>query len=137
PFEPELHLSQQAVHLQKNGAGWTVTTSTGTAITAPVVVVAAGAGSFVPKKPPIDGIDAFEERGVHYAVRRMEDFRDRQVVIAGGGDSALDWVLNLQPLAAALTLVHRREEFRAAPDSVARMKTLVDQGKMRLLTGTI
>ncbi len=90
---------------------------------APVVVIAAGGGSFQPKKPPIPGIEEFEATdsanglGVHYAVRKMEAFKDKDILISGGGDSALDWVLNLQPIAKSMTLVHRRDEFRAAPAS--------------------
>ena len=100
-----------------------------------MLVIAAGGGSFQPKKPPIPDIDAFENagagHGVHYAVRRMEDFRGKRLVISGGGDSALDWTLNLQPLAQSLTLVHRRDDFRAAPHSVSRMRALVAEGKGR------
>jgi thioredoxin reductase (NADPH) len=102
-----------------------------------VVVIAAGGGSFVPKKPPIAGIDAYEGTSVFYAVRKMEQFRDKSLVIVGGGDSALDWTLNLQPLARHVTLVHRRDEFRAAPDSVHKMRALVEAGKMDLRFGQI
>lgn len=79
-----------------------------------MVVIAAGGGSFMPKKPPIAGIDAYEGTSVFYAVRKMEQFKDKRLVIVGGGDSALDWTLNLAPLASHLTLIHRRDEFRAA-----------------------
>ena len=85
-----------------------------------VVVIAAGGGSFQPKRPPVDGIEAYENKSVFYAVRKMDDFRDQDVVIVGGGDSALDWTLNLQPIARSLTLVHRRDAFKAAPASVNR-----------------
>jgi thioredoxin reductase (NADPH) len=102
-----------------------------------VVIVAAGGGSFQPKKPPIPGIEAYEHKSVHYAVRRVEDFRDRDVVIVGGGDSALDWTLNLQPVAKSLTLVHRRDAFRAAPHSVKAMHDLVEAGKIFFRLGQI
>ena len=95
-----------------------------------VVVIAAGGGSFTPKRPPLAGIEAFEGASVFYSVRRMEDFRDKDVLIVGGGDSALDWTLSLQPLAKSLTLLHRRDEFRAAPHSVEKMRALVAEGKM-------
>jgi thioredoxin reductase (NADPH) len=95
-------------------------------------VIAAGGGSFVPRKPKIEGIEAFEGVSVHYAVRKMERFRGRDIVVAGGGDSALDWVLNLQPVARSTTLIHRRDDFRAAPHSVAKMRALVAEGKVRL-----
>jgi thioredoxin reductase (NADPH) len=138
PFEPVFHLSQQADGLERTEDGrWRVTTSLGTVLEAPVVVVAAGAGSFVPKKLPFPEAEALESRQVFYAVRRMEDFRDGELLIAGGGDSALDWVLNLQPIARHVTLVHRRDEFRAAPDSVERMRRLVESGQMDLLIGQI
>jgi thioredoxin reductase (NADPH) len=109
----------------------------GTVLRAPVVVIAAGGGSFVPKKPPIPGIDAYEGKSVFYAVRKMDAFKDKTIVIAGGGDSALDWALNLQPIAKKLTLMHRRDDWRAAPDSVRKMKDLVAAGKMDLVIGNI
>jgi thioredoxin reductase (NADPH) len=114
-----------------------VTTDAGEVLRSKVVVVAAGGGSFQPKRPPVEGIEAFEGVSVFYAVRRMEDFRDQDVVIVGGGDSALDWTLNLQPIARSLTLVHRRDEFKAAPASVNRMKELVVEGKISFQTGQI
>src|SRR5262249_62334508 len=96
---------------------------------------AAGGGSFTPRRPPLAGIEAHEGKSVFYSVRRMEDFRDQDVLIVGGGDSALDWTLNLQPLARSLTLLHRRDEFRAAPHSVEQMRALVAANKIRLLIG--
>ncbi|PHS28234.1 MAG: ferredoxin--NADP(+) reductase [Robiginitomaculum sp.] len=138
PFSPKFHLSQMAVDLKKRNNGkWRLTTDMGTTIDAPVVVIAAGGGSFQPKKPPIPDIDAFEGKSVFYSVRHMEDFRDKNILIAGGGDSALDWSLNLRPLAKSLGLVHRRPDFRAAPDSVSKMRTLVAAGGMTLYTGQI
>ena len=138
PFAPAFHLGQQADSLEKAEDGrWRLTTSLGTELLAPVVVIAAGAGSFVPRRPPLPGIEAFEGKSVHYAVRRMEDFRNRRILVAGGGDSALDWTLNLQPLAATMALVHRRDEFRAAPDSVSRMRALVADGAIDLRIGQI
>ena len=102
-----------------------------------VVVIAAGGGSFQPKRPPVPGIEAFEGTSVFYAVRKMEQFRDRDLLIVGGGDSALDWTLNLHPLARRITLVHRRDDFRAAPHSVEQMRTLVADGKMDLRIGQV
>ena len=117
--------------LEKSEDGkWRVETDMGTSIKAPVICVAAGGGSFQPKKPPIPGVDDFEGQSVFYAVRQREIFKGKNIVIAGGGDSALDWTLNLEPIADKITLVHRREEFRAAPDSVEKMKALVDAGKV-------
>src|SRR5438445_6227541 len=81
-----------------------------------IVVIAAGGGSFQPKRPPVPGIEAYEGTSVFYAVRKMDAFRDKRLLIVGGGDSALDWTLNLQPIARRVTLMHRRDQFRAAPD---------------------
>jgi len=133
PFNPVFHFGQMAESLQETPEGkWRLTTDRGTVIDATIVVLAAGGGSFVPKKPPIKNIDAYEGKSIFYAVRKMDQFRDKNIVIAGGGDSALDWVINLQPLAKSVTLVHRRDDFRAAPDSVAKMRALVAEGKMQL-----
>jgi thioredoxin reductase (NADPH) len=138
PFNPVFHLNQMAESLTKTPDGkWRLTTDGGTILEATVVVIAAGGGSFVPKKPPIKGIEEYESKSVFYSVRRMEQFRDRHLVISGGGDSALDWTLNLQPLASKLTLIHRRDEFRAAPDSVNKMRELVAAGKVDLKIGQI
>jgi thioredoxin reductase (NADPH) len=101
------------------------------------VVIAAGGGSFQPKRPPIAGIEPYEQKSVHYAVRKIETFRDKRLLIVGGGDSALDWTLNLQPVARRLTLLHRRDDFRGAPDSVNKMRALVAEGKMDLKVGQV
>ena len=114
-----------------------MTTDAGTTFLGKVVVIAAGGGSFQPKRPPVPGIEAYEGTSVHYSVRRMEDFRGHDVLVVGGGDSALDWTLNLQPLARSLTLLHRRDEFRAAPDSVNKMRALVAAGKIKLALGQV
>lgn len=138
PFRPEFHFQQMAERLEKTPEGkWRLVTDAGTVFESTVVVIAAGGGSFTPKKPPIPGIEAYEGSSVFYAVRKMDQFRGKRIVIAGGGDSALDWTLNLQPLAQSLTLIHRRDEFRAAPDSVARMRALVSAGKMKFMAGQI
>lgn len=117
--------------------GFRVTTDNGTEVHAKVVVIAAGGGSFQPKRPPIPGIDAFEGTGVQYSVREIEAFRNQDLLIVGGGDSALDWTLNLQPIARSVTLVHRRPQFRAAPDSVNRMFKLRDEGKIIFIEGQV
>jgi thioredoxin reductase (NADPH) len=133
PFKPTFHMAQMAESLERLAdKRFRLRTELGTTITAPVLVIAAGGGSFVPRKPKIDGLEQFEGKTVHYAVRQMERFRGRDLVIAGGGDSALDWVLNLQPIAKSVTLIHRRDDFRAAPHSVAKMRALVAEGKVRL-----
>jgi thioredoxin reductase (NADPH) len=136
PFRATFHWGQRIDVLQKMEDGrFRVATDTGTEFRAKVVVVAAGGGSFTPKRPPLAGIEPYEGRSVFYSVRRMEDFRDQDVLVVGGGDSALDWTLNLQPVARSLTLLHRRDEFRGAPHSVERMRALVAEGKIALLIG--
>ena len=133
PFDPHFHLGQMAESISKNEDGnWVVKTDLGTVIEARVIVVAAGGGSFVPKKPPLKGLEEFEGKSVFYSVKRMEDFRDKNILIAGGGDSALDWTVNLHPLAKKLTLLHRRDDFRAAPDTINKMRKLVADGEMQL-----
>jgi thioredoxin reductase (NADPH) len=138
PFKPTLHLSQMVESLARDTDGrFRLTTDAGTTFLCKVVIVAAGGGSFQPKRPPVPGIEDYEGTSVHYAVRRMEDFRGHDVLIVGGGDSALDWTLNLQPLAKSLTLLHRRDDFRAAPDSVRKMRELVEAGKVKLALGQV
>jgi thioredoxin reductase (NADPH) len=138
PFSPTFHLGQMAESLVKMPDGkWRLTTDRGTVIDSKIVVIAAGGGSFVPKRPPIKGIETYEGKSVFYAVRKMDQFRDKEIVIAGGGDSALDWTINLQPIAKHVTLIHRRDDFRAAPDSVLKMRALVAQGKMTLKIANI
>jgi thioredoxin reductase (NADPH) len=100
-------------------------------------VVSAGGGSFQPKRPPVPGIEAYEGGSVFYAVRKMEQFRDKKLLIVGGGDSALDWTLNLHPIAKRVTLLHRRDDFRAAPHSVEQMRALVAADKMDLKIGQV
>jgi thioredoxin reductase (NADPH) len=112
-------------------------TDAGREISAKVVVIAAGGGSFTPKRPPLEGIEAYEGTSVFYAVRRIENFRGKDVLIVGGGDSALDWTLSLAPVANSLTLLHRRDEFRGAPHSVDKMRALVAEGKIRLVIGQV
>jgi len=141
PFHPTFHFEQMVTTLEVLGTSqapaFRVGTDSGKIFECKAVLVAAGGGSFQPKKPPIDGIDAYEEKSVYYAVRKMDHFRDRNVVILGGGDSALDWTLNLQPIAKKLTLVHRRDDFRGAPHSVKAMRDLVAEGKIDLKIGQI
>jgi thioredoxin reductase (NADPH) len=136
PFGATFHWGQRVDVLQKMEDGrFRAVTDTGTEFYAKVMVIAAGGGSFTPKRPPLAGIEPYESRSVFYAVRRMEDFRDKDVLVVGGGDSALDWTLNLQPVARSLTLLHRRDEFRGAPHSVEQMRALVAAGKIALLIG--
>jgi thioredoxin reductase (NADPH) len=138
PFAPTFHLGEMVTSLEKIGEPmYRVRTDTGRNFEAKCVVIAAGGGSFQPKRPPINGIEPYEDKSVFYAVRKMENFRDKRLLIVGGGDSALDWTLNLQPIAKRLTLVHRRDEFRGAPDSVNKMRALVAAGEMDLRIGQV
>ncbi len=131
PFHANFHFGEMASGLVRLPDGrWELTTDAGTILRAPVLVIAAGGGSFVPKRPPVPGIEAYEGKSVFYAVRRIEQFRGKDVLIAGGGDSALDWTLNLAPVARRLTLVHHRDGFRAAAHSVNRMRELQAEGKI-------
>ncbi|MFO1121624.1 MAG: NAD(P)/FAD-dependent oxidoreductase [Hyphomicrobiales bacterium] len=138
PFGAEFHYNQMVTELIKHGDNdFELRTDGGLVFRSKVVVIAAGGGSFQPKKPPIPGIDAYEGTSVFYSVKRMEAFRDKDVLIVGGGDSALDWTINLQPIARSMTLLHRRDDFRAAPDSVKKMRELVADGKMQFKLGQV
>ncbi len=133
PFSPTYHLGQRVEKLTREGEAWRLETSAGTVIVAKAVLIAAGVGAFGPNKPPMPRIDEFENKGVHYLVNSREAFRGKRVAIAGGGDSALDWTLSLADVAARVMVVHRRDKFRAAPDSVAKVKALADAGKIDMV----
>jgi thioredoxin reductase (NADPH) len=138
PFNAQFHLNEMVETVEKIGDPlFRVKTDQGKVFESKVVVIGAGGGSFQPKRPPIPGIEPYEGKSVFYAVRKMEAFRDKRVLIVGGGDSALDWTLNLAPMARHLTLLHRRSEFRAAPDSVNKMMALEGEGKVDLVFGQV
>ena len=138
PFGAEFHFSQRVASLDRfDGGGFTLTTDLGKTFECKVVVIAAGGGSFTPKRPPLPGIERYEDISVFYSVRKMENFKGRDVLIVGGGDSALDWTLNLQPVAKSLTLLHRRQDFRAAPASVQKMFDLVERGDVTFKLGQV
>ena len=138
PFNPTFHLGEMVTTVEKLGeASFRVGTDRDKIFECKVVVIAAGGGSFQPKRPPINGIEPYENKSVHYAVRKMDAFRGKNLIVVGGGDSALDWTLNLQPLAKRLTLIHRRDDFRGAPDSVNKMRALVASGAMDLRIGQV
>jgi thioredoxin reductase (NADPH) len=137
PFGAEFHFSERVETLEKTDEGYRLVTDAGTTFECKVVVIAAGGGSFTPKRPPLPDIEQYEGTSVFYSVRKMDAFRDKDVLIVGGGDSALDWTLNLQPVAKSLTLVHRRQEFRAAPASVQKMLELVDSGNIAFKLGQV
>lgn len=139
PFGAQFHYGEMVEGLDVLGTSeaplFRVTTDAGKTFETKAVLIAAGGGSFQPKKPPVAGIEAYEGKSVFYAVRQMESFRGKRVLIVGGGDSALDWTLNLQPIAERVVLMHRRDDFRAAPHSVNAMRELVAAGKMDLVLG--
>src|SRR5260221_8498485 len=134
PFKPVYHLGQQVERLEASGDGfWRLTTNAGTEITAKAVIVAAGVGAFGPNRPPLPGIEAFEGKSVLYYVKQREALRGKRVVIAGGGDSAVDWALLLADIAARVMVVHRRPKFRAAPENAERLRVLAEQGAIDLV----
>ncbi|MCX5516022.1 ferredoxin--NADP(+) reductase [Kaistia algarum] len=138
PFDPTFHLGEMVVSIERQEDGrFKVATDNDKVFHTKVIVIAAGGGSFQPKRPPVPAIEDFEGRSVFYSVRKMEAFRDHDILIVGGGDSALDWTLNLQPIARSVTLMHRRDAFRAAPDSVNKMRALHDAGKLKLIFGQV
>src|SRR3954467_3853589 len=138
PFGPTFHLSEMVESIEKIGTpGFRVSTDGGKVFECKIIVIAAGGGSFQPKRPPMPGIEAYEGASVHYSVRKMDAFRGKKILIVGGGDSALDWTLNLAPIASHLTLLHRRDQFRAAPDSVNKMMALVGEGKIDFVLGQV
>lgn len=135
PFQPGFTLGERAETLEKLEDGtFIVTTNKGTKHHAPVVVIAGGLGSFEPRKPLIPNITDFEDTGVAYMIKDPEVYRNKKVVIAGGGDSALDWAIFLTDVASEVSLVHRRNEFRGALDSVEKAAELAKLGKIRLFT---
>ncbi|MBE7690843.1 NAD(P)/FAD-dependent oxidoreductase [Tenacibaculum piscium] len=134
-FEPGFTLGERTETIEKQADGsFIVTTNKGTQHQAPVVAIAGGLGSFEPRKPPIPNIANFEDNGVEYMIKEPELYRNKDVVIAGGGDSALDWSIFLTDIAKSVTLVHRRNEFRGALDSVDKVQELKDAGKINLIT---
>lgn len=134
PFHPVYHLDQQVITLQHQPDNrLLIETDKGTSLLVKAVIIAAGAGAFGPNKPPLDGLEAYEGKSVFYWVRRRADFAGRRIVIAGGGDSAVDWALALSETAEKLWLVHRRDKFRAAPDSVEKLRMLAAEGKIEMM----
>ena len=134
-FKPGFTLGERADQVEKQSDGtFIVTTNKGTQHKAPVVAIASGLGSFEPRKPTLGNLTDFEEKGVEYMVKEPELYRNKRVVIAGGGDSALDWSIFLADVAASVTLVHRRNEFRGHLDSVEKVQELKDAGKISLIT---
>ncbi len=137
PFDPRFLLGRQAKALTKTDNGWILKTDNGDEVRAKVAIIASGGGLFHPKKPALPEIQAYENESVFYAVRDTKKFTGKKLVIAGGGDSALDWALFFAPLAESVTLVHHRDGFRAAPDSVGKFERLCKEGKARFVVGSL
>jgi len=138
PFDPHFVLGEIATDLTKLTDGnWQITTDYGTKLTAPVVIIAAGGGSFVPKKPPLPNLAEFENHSLFYAVRDRQSLQGRNILIMGGGDSALDWAMALQKDATQIKLLHRRTEFRAMPDTVAKVKAAIATQKIDFYVGQV
>src|SRR6195952_5429778 len=138
PFEPIFHLSQEVTVVERREDGrFNVETSAGTRFLTKTIFIAAGVGSFQARTLKVDGIDVFEGSQLHYRVKDPAQFEGKNLVVCGGGDSALDWALNFVGKAESVVLVHRREDFRAAPASVAKMKQLCDEYEMQLITGQV
>lgn len=133
PFKPVYHLNQQASDVIKTDSGFTVTTTSGTVINCRAIIIAAGAGAFGPNKPPLNDLAVYEGRSIFYMVKSRADFRDKTLVIAGGGDSAVDWAISLSELAKKIYFVHRRDKFRAAPESVDRLHKIAGTGKIEMV----
>ena len=135
PFNPSFTLGERAEKIEKTGdKEFTLTTNKGTIIKAPVIAIAGGLGSFEPRKPPLEGIADYEDKGIDYMVKDPEKYRNKKLLIAGGGDSALDWTIELADLAKEITLIHRRTSFRGALDSVDKVMELAQAGKVNLIT---
>ncbi|MDA0653955.1 MAG: NAD(P)/FAD-dependent oxidoreductase [Proteobacteria bacterium] len=138
PFEPTYHLGHPVLRLaplagRDDRDGWRLEMGGGTSITARAVIIAGGAGAFGPVRLPLAGVANYEGTSLFYLVRRKADLAGKRVVIAGGGDSAVDWALALQGVASKIMVVHRREKFRAAPDNVRRMHALADAGNLEMV----
>ena len=134
PFKPLYLLNQQIVAIENIDDQWQLTTSKHNTVRARKIIIAGGAGAFGPNKPPLDNIEAYEGSSIFYMVRKKQDFAGKSVVIAGGGDSAVDWALSLCDIAKDVHLVHRRDKFRAAPDNVSKLNSLAAEGKIKLMT---
>ncbi|MFO0388642.1 MAG: NAD(P)/FAD-dependent oxidoreductase [Alphaproteobacteria bacterium] len=133
PFAPVYHLGQRVDKVQKTASGFSVETSTGNSISCKAIIIAAGCGAFGPNRPPLEKLESYEGKSVFYLVNKRENFRGKKVVIAGGGDSAVDWAISLSELTEKLYVVHRRDKFRCAPESADKMKALADAGKIEMV----
>lgn len=133
PFSPTYHLGERVEKVANKSGGFAVTTSKGTEISCKAILIAAGCGAFGHNRPPLEKIEEYEGKSVFYMVNRREDYRDKTVVIAGGGDSAVDWAVSLSSVAKKIYVVHRRPKFRCAPESYAKLESLAKNGNVELV----
>ena len=133
-FNPTYHLNQQLVGVENHGTHFIASTSTGTRIESKIILIAAGSGAFGPNRPPLENIENYEGKSVFYMVTNRMAFAGKKIAIAGGGDSALDWAINLADIAEKIYLIHRRDKFRAAPESVKQITELANSGKVEIVT---
>ena len=134
PFHPVYHLNQQVQKInEKNDGSFVVETSKNIKIECKAIIIAGGCGAFGPNRPPLENIEKFEGSSIFYSVRNKKEFVDKKVVIAGGGDSAVDWAISLAEIAQKIYVVHRRDKFRCAPESADKMKKLEAQGKIEMV----
>lgn len=133
PFNPNYILNQQIVSLSKDNGFWILKTDKNIFVKARIVIIAGGAGAFGPNKPPLENLEHYEGTSVFYMVKQKNDFANKDVVIAGGGDSAVDWAISLSQIAKSVSLVHRRDKFRAAPESVRQLHELADKGDLNIV----
>lgn len=137
PFEPTYHMEQKVTHIEpledNEGHLWKITSNKGTVVHTKSLIIAAGVGAFGPNRPPLDNIEDFEGTSVHYFIPSKKRYDNKNVVIAGGGDSAVDWAIALSETAKSVTLVHRRSKFRAAPGSIEKLEALISDNKITLM----
>ena len=137
PFGPTYHLNQLTAKIDVQDDHIEVTTNLNTVIKCKSLVIAAGSGSFVPRKLPVSNVEEFENKNIFYSVKKRTDFEGKKILIAGGGDSALDYVMGFHQIASDITLIHRRKEFKGVQDSVNKVMSLVDQGEVKFNMGTV
>jgi thioredoxin reductase (NADPH) len=136
-FSPKFHLGRKVTRVQPSEAGFIVQTDRGDEFRSKVIVIAAGGGAFTPRRPAIPEIEEYEGKSVFYSVPEREKFRKKALVIAGGGDAAVDWANDFSEIASAVTIIHRRDKFRAAPASVAKMRKLAEEGRIKIVIGQV
>ncbi len=133
PFNPSYHLGQQVINITQTAEGFDLVTSAGSELSSKIILIAAGCGAFGPNRPPLTNIEEYEGKSIFYSVGKIEDFRNKKITIAGGGDSAIDWTLSLAEVAAKIYLIHRRDKFRASPESLRKLEELVSKGVVEMV----